>query len=174
MSPIVTDPSWIRTVEPLYEGTEYTGTPIHGVTEGITTLAQFKAAHAVDASGWLPGMVVNITSGEVVLATSGNTSGEYFGVLFSEITSTLDECLGPNIRPTIWRGPATLKVHKAALKPDTTYTYGATITTNELIAENGFLIQRGSDTASKTVARLLEVDSDGNITIELMHPSVST
>ncbi|MDG7041790.1 MAG: hypothetical protein JRN22_01920 [Nitrososphaerota archaeon] len=173
MSPIVTNPNWFRSVEPLYEPTEFTGAPLQGVTEGTTTLAQYIAA---GYTYWQPGHVADVTSGQVVKSTSGATSGRFYGLMFSEISTNLDECIGPNIRPVLLQGPGLVKVYSAAFKPSYTFAYADDANHNELVAETGYLIQRADSGQANaaTVARLIEVDASGEyIVCELLHPSVT-
>ncbi|MDG6938264.1 MAG: hypothetical protein JRN42_06995 [Nitrososphaerota archaeon] len=167
------NPNWSRSVEPLFKapGAEWNGPQFAGVTQGVTTAASFIASYG----NMYPGYVVDVTSGGVVKATSGSNNGRAFGLLYSEVSADQDECVAKGVGPTVLKGGlCTCKVYAKALNPASTYVMDGTKNNEELIAVNGMLTPRGTDTTSHTVARLTGVDPSGAwIVVEPLAPQVS-
>jgi len=148
MSPsaILNSPDWIRTVEPLYRVQQFTGAPL---AAAIGTPA---------AAPILPGQVVNLVNGEIVLADQGVDGGSFFGLMFSEYSSTIDETEGKTIDPVVLLGPGTVYVWNTVVTtpPALATAPGAVV---ELVAVAGHLKVRGAETGP-TVATLNQVLSD--------------
>jgi hypothetical protein len=162
-SAILNSPNWIRSVEKLYPGQEFTGIPLAPSYNALTNPVY-------------PGQVLHVVNNQVVLADQGTDSGKFFGIMYSEVSAIIDELQGNTITPVIIRGPATVTVNNlnsaggALLISSPALILSAT-TTVELVAVGGLLKVRGAETGP-TVATLNNVLSD-RIEIQLAAPSAS-
>jgi len=157
---ILNNPNWVRGVEMLYPGQEYTGSPL-------------KASYTPAANPILPGMVVALIDGEIRIADKGEAKGAYLGLMFSEFSTDLDETDGNTIDPVVIRGPATCGVLNKSLNSGKTYAVSNSEVV-ELIAVEGKLVPRETvkESEAPTVATLTEVQSD-RIIVQLQEPSAA-
>jgi hypothetical protein len=159
---IFNNPNWFRTLDILYVENEFTGIPFAPSINPITNPAY-------------PGMVVHVVNNQVVLADQAVDGGKFFGLLFSEVSSAIDECQGGTIPPVIIRGPATCNVFNLnsvggnLVAPAPSPALSATGAV-DLVAVAGLLKVKGAE-SGPAVATLNNVLSD-RIEVQLAAPSV--
>lgn len=155
---VFNNPDYIRTMEVLYRGSEYTGTP-------------WDPALDLVAEPVRPGMVAVLLDGTVTIADSALAGGAFLGLFLTEVTAQLDESNNKDLAPVVVTGPGTCKILNAALDPASSYAVAAGAVKELVVgtgAAKGRLIPRPGGNTQPTIATLTKVMADG---IEVrLHP----
>lgn len=159
---VFNNPDYVRNMEVLYRGNEYTGSPLDPALNTLTTPI-------------IPGMVAVLLNGTVTHADSVLDDGAFKGLFLSEVSSQLDELNNKDLPPVVVTGPGTCKVRNAALDPASTYAVSPTGVVELVVGTglaSGRLKPRGAETGP-AVAHLEQVLPDG-ILIALLPESAGS